>query len=82
MLMSLKYSRAMLIFNQWNVKGDDMNDMILDNEYDAHMDDVLQFECWYHSVIDDVANLIRANGYDKVMLDVQEALKRIEDNNQ
>ena len=82
MLMSLKYSRAMLIFNQWNVKGDDMNDMILDNEFDAHMDDVLQFECWYHSVIDDVANLIRANGYDKVMLDVQEALKRIEDNQQ
>ena len=59
-----------------------MNDMILDNEYDMHMDDVLQFECWYHSVIDDVANLIRANGYDKVMLDVQEALKRIEDHKQ
>ena len=76
--MSLKYSRAMLIFNN----GDDMNDMILDNEYDMHMDDVLQFECWYHSVIDDVANLIRANGYDKVMLDVQEALKRIEDHKQ
>ena len=76
--MSLKYSRAMLIFNN----GDDMNDMLIDNEYDMHMDDVLKFECWYHSVIDDVANLIRANGYDKVMLDVQEALKRIEDNNQ
>ena len=57
-----------------------MNDMIMDNEFDAHMDDVLRFECWYHSVIDDVANLIRANGYDKVMLDVQEALKRIEEN--
>jgi hypothetical protein len=60
----------------------DMNDMLIDNEYDMHMDDVLKFECWYHSVIDDVANLIRANGYDKVMLDVQEALKRIEDNDQ
>ena len=63
-----------------------MNDMILDasldNEYDAYMDDVLKFECWYHSVIDDVANLIQANGYDKVMLDVQEALKRIEDSKQ
>ena len=57
-----------------------MDDMILDNEFDAHMDDVLRFECWYHSVIDDVANLIRSNGYDKVMLDVQEALKRIEEN--
>ena len=69
-------------------KGNFMHDMILDasldtdNDFDAHMDDVLQFECWYHSVIDDVANLIRANGYDKVMLDVQEALKRIEDNDQ
>lgn len=59
-----------------------MNDMILDNEYDAYMDDVLKFECWYHSVIDDVANLIQANGYDKVMMDVQEALKRIEDSKQ
>ncbi len=56
--------------------------MLIDNEYDMHMDDVLKFECWYHSVIDDVANLIRANGYDKVMLDVQEALKRIEDHQQ
>jgi len=57
-----------------------MHDMTMDDEFDTHMDDVLKFECWYHSVIDDVANLIQANGYDKVMLDVQEALKRIEDN--
>lgn len=59
-----------------------MNDMITDtgNDYDAYMDDVLRFECWYHSVIDDFANLIQANGYDKVMLDVQETLKRIEGN--
>ena len=68
----------LLTFNN----GGYMNDMLIDNEYDLHMDDVLKFECWYHSVIDDVANLIRANGYDKVMLDVQEALKRIEDNSQ
>ena len=74
----------LLTFNN----GGYMNDMILDasldtdNEFDAHMDDVLRFECWYHSVIDDVANLIQANGYDKVMLDVQEALKRIEDSKQ
>jgi hypothetical protein len=65
-----------------------MHDMITDasldtdNEFDAHMDDVLRFECWYHSVIHDVANLIQANGYDKVMLDVQEALKRMEDSKQ
>lgn len=55
-----------------------MNDMILDNEYDAYMDDVLKFECWYHSVIDDVANLIQANGYDKVMMDIQAVLERLE----
>jgi hypothetical protein len=68
----------LLTFN----KRFDMNDMLIDNEYALHMDDVLKFECWYHSVIDDVANLVRSNGYDKVMLDVQEALKRIEDNKQ
>ena len=55
-----------------------MNDMIMDNEYDSHMDDVLKFECWYHSVIDDVANLIQANGYDKVMMDIQAVLERLE----
>ena len=55
-----------------------MNDMIMDNEYDTHMDDVLKFECWYHSVIDDVANLIQANGYDKVMMDIQDVLERLE----
>lgn len=55
-----------------------MHDMIMDNEYDTHMDDVLKFECWYHSVIDDVANLIQANGYDKVMMDIQAVLERLE----
>lgn len=56
-----------------------MNDMIMEDEFDIYMDDVLQFECWYHSVIDDVANLIRANGYDKVMLDIQAVLERLDD---
>jgi hypothetical protein len=41
-------------------------------------DDVLQFECWYHSVMDDVASLIRANGYDKIMFDIQCAVERME----
>ena len=41
-------------------------------------DDVLQAECWYHSVIDDVASLIRANGYDKIMFDIQCAVERME----
>ncbi len=40
-------------------------------------DDVLQFECWYHSVMDDVASLIRANGYDKIMFDIQCAVERM-----
>ena len=40
-------------------------------------DDVLQFECWYHSVMDDVASLIRANGYDKIMYDIQCAVERM-----
>lgn len=40
-------------------------------------DDVLQFECWYHSVMDDVASLIRANGHDKIMYDIQCAVKRM-----
>lgn len=41
-----------------------------------NVDDVLQFECWYHSVMDDVASLIRANGYDKIMFDIQCAVQR------
>jgi len=41
-------------------------------------DDVLQAECWYHSVIDDVASLIRANGYDRIMFDVMCAVERME----
>ena len=50
--------------------------MMLD--YEQMEDDVLRFECWYHSVVDDVANLIRSNGYDKVMLDVHHVLERLE----
>ena len=41
-------------------------------------DDVLQAECWYHSVIDDVASLILANGYDQIMFDVMCAVERME----
>lgn len=44
-------------------------------------DDVLQAECWYHSVMDDVASLIRANGYDKIMFDIECALERMEEHN-
>ena len=42
----------------------------------------MRFECWYHSVIDDMAGLIRANGYDKVMFDVMCAVKRMSEDTQ
>ena len=51
-------------------------EMMLD--YEQMEDDVVRFESWYHSVVDDVANLIRSNGYDKVMLDVHHVLERLE----
>lgn len=53
-----------------------MNDLSMDT-LDELNDDVIQFECWYHSVMDDVASLIRANGYDKVMFDVMCAVERM-----
>jgi hypothetical protein len=55
--------------------------MLMSEVYEDMMDiddDVLQAECWYHSVIDDVASLIRANGYDQIMHDVMCAVKRME----
>ena len=54
-----------------------MNELSIDM-YECEQDDVLRFECWYHSVIDDMASLIRANGYDTVMYDVMCAVKRME----
>ncbi len=59
-------------------QGDVMNDVLIDDYEECGQDDVLQFECWYHSVMDDVASLIRANGYDKVMLDIMTAVNRME----
>jgi hypothetical protein len=55
-----------------------MNDLSIDM-YECEQDDVLHFECWYHSVIDDMAGLIRANGYDKVMYDVMCAVNRMQE---
>lgn len=54
-----------------------MSDLSIDDYEECGQDDVLQFECWYHSVMDDVASLIRANGYDKVMFDIQCAVERM-----
>jgi hypothetical protein len=46
-------------------------------ELDAQEQELIKFECWYYSVIDDMASLIRANGYDKVMYDVMCAVQRM-----
>ncbi len=55
-----------------------MNDLSIDmyDEFDTQEQELMRFECWYHSVIDDIAGLIRANGYDKVMYDVMCAVQR------
>ena len=53
-----------------------MNDTMI--EYmDNQEQELVHFECWYHSVIDDMAGLIRANGYEQVMYDVMCAVKRL-----
>lgn len=56
-----------------------MNDLSIDiyDEQDQQDYELMKFECWYHSVIDDMAGLIRSNGYDKVMYDVMCAVKRM-----
>ena len=56
-----------------------MNDLSITmyEEFDSQEQELMRFECWYHSVIDDMAGLIRANGYDKVMFDVMCAVKRM-----
>ena len=46
---------------------------------DNQEQELVHFECWYHSVIDDMAGLIRANGYEQVMYDVMCAVKRMSD---
>jgi len=55
-----------------------MNDSMI--EYmDNQEQELVHFECWYHSVIDDMAGLIRANGYEQVMFDVMCAVKRLQE---
>ena len=57
-----------------------MNDSMI--EYmDNQEQELVQFECWYYSVIDDMAGLIRANGYEQVMYDVMCAVKRMSEEN-
>jgi hypothetical protein len=57
-----------------------MNDLSITmiEEFDSQEQELMRFECWYHSVIDDMASLIRANGYDKVMFDVMCAVNRMQ----
>lgn len=73
-------ARIVSVFPRRDVlnKVDDMSIDMMDFDEECGQDDVLQFECWYHSVMDDVASLIRANGYDKVMLDIMTAVNRME----
>lgn len=48
---------------------------VMDDDIDM---DVVQYECWYWSVIDSMADLIMNNGRDRVMADVAETvLKRL-----
>ncbi len=50
-------------------------ELMIDDDVDM---DVVQYECWYWSVIDSMADLIMNNGRDRVMADVAETvLKRL-----
>jgi hypothetical protein len=50
-------------------------ELMTDDDIDM---DVVQYECWYWSVIDSMADLIMNNGRDRVMADVAETvLKRL-----
>lgn len=62
-----KYRQKELIMNESMIE-------YMDNQEQ----ELVQFECWYHSVVDDMAGLIRANGYEQVMYDVMNAVKRME----
>lgn len=53
-----------------------MNDSMIEL-MDKQEQELVNFECWYHSVIDDMAGLIRANGYEQVMYDVMCAVQRM-----
>ena len=53
-----------------------MNDSMIEF-MDKQEQELVNFECWYHSVLDDMAGLIRANSYEQVMYDVMQAVKRM-----
>lgn len=47
-------------------------------EFDAQELELLKFESWYYSVIDDVASLIVTNGYNQVMKDIMDTVDRLQ----
>lgn len=50
---------------------------LIDDDVDM---DVVKYECWYWSVIDNMADLIMNNGRDRVMADVTDlVIKRLQD---
>ena len=55
-----------------------MNDSMIEL-MDKQEQELVNFECWYHSVIDDMAGLIRVNGYERVMYDVMQSVKRMQE---
>jgi hypothetical protein len=50
------------------------------DEQDQQDYELMKFECWYWSVVDDVANLIVTNGYNNIMMDIEQAIDRIKQN--
>lgn len=46
---------------------------------DNQEQEMVKFECWYHSVVDDMASLIKTNGYEQVMYDVMCAVQRMQE---
>jgi hypothetical protein len=47
------------------------------DELDEQSMELLKFESWYYSVVDDVASLIVTNGYNQVMKDILDTVDRI-----
>ena len=48
------------------------------DELDEQSMELLKFESWYYSVVDDVASLIVTNGYNQVMKDIMDTVDRLQ----
>lgn len=51
-------------------------------ELDAQEQEQMAFECFYWSVVNDVAMLIKDNGYNEVLKDILDTVDRIIDKQQ